>query len=232
MQDREPIIPDHIWSLPRKPAGLPDVLSRNRDDVLVLREPYGDRARPVLLATMALAASFALGWAGALNWPEVANLLAVDHIAQKEAPSPPIAEARSGGKIEGVRKTASTSDLRTAAPATVGSIPKASAASPGGARLPADPSSAVFASQANASPAAVATAMKLPLAPAPETRPTTIPGWTVVEVRDGTAVLEGPDGIRMAARGDTIPGVGRVESIVRWGSRWVIATAGGLIATP
>jgi hypothetical protein len=36
----------------------------------------------------------------------------------------------------------------------------------------------------------------------------------------------------MAARGDTIPGVGRVESIVRWGSRWVIATAGGLIATP
>ena len=125
MQDREPIIPDHIWSLPRKPAGLPDVLSRNRDDVLVLREPYGDRARPVLLATMALAASFALGWAGALNWPEVANLLGVDQIAQKEAPSPPIAEAKSGGKIEGVRKTASTSDLRTAAPATVGSIPKA-----------------------------------------------------------------------------------------------------------
>ena len=162
MQDREPIIPDHIWSLPRKPAGLPDVLSRNRDDVLVLRGPYGDRARPVLLATMALAASFALGWAGALNWPEVANLLGVDQIAQKEAPSPPIAEARSGGKIEGVRKTASTSDLRTAAPATVGSIPRPSAASPGGARLPADPSSAAFASQANTSPAAVAMAMKLP----------------------------------------------------------------------
>ena len=37
----------------------------------------------------------------------------------------------------------------------------------------------------------------------------------------------------VAARsGDTIPGVGRVESIVRWGSRWVIATASGLIATP
>ena len=65
MQDREPIIPDHIWSGCREqPAGLPDVLSRNRDDVLVLREPYGDRARPVLLATMALAASFGLGWAG------------------------------------------------------------------------------------------------------------------------------------------------------------------------
>jgi hypothetical protein len=233
MQDREPIIPDHIWSLPRKPAGLPDVLSRNRDDALVLREPYGDRARPVLLATMALAASFGLGWAGALNWPEAANLLGIDQIAQIEAPPPRTAEARPGGRTEGVRKTASTSDLRTAAPATVGSIPKASAASPGGARLPADPSSAVFASQANASPAAVAMAMatRPPLAPAPETRPTTIPGWTVVEVRDGTAVLEGPDGIRMAARGDTIPGIGRIESIVRWGNRWIVATAHGLIAT-
>ncbi|XSC45026.1 hypothetical protein ACF1BQ_001680 [Bradyrhizobium sp. RDT10] len=73
--------------------------------------------------------------------------------------------------------------------------------------------------------------MRQPLVAAPETRPATIPGWTVVDVRDGTAVLEGPDGIRMAARGDTIPGIGRVESIVRWGNRWVIATASGLIAT-
>ena len=95
MQDREPISLGHIWSkdvagsaLPRQPAGLSDVLSRNRDDVLVLRGPYGHRARPVLLATMALAASFGLGWAGALNWPEVANLLGVDRIAHQEAPSP------------------------------------------------------------------------------------------------------------------------------------------------
>ena len=63
--------------------------------------------------------------------------------------------------------------------------------------------------------------MRQPPVAAPETRPATIPGWTVVDVRDGTAVLEGPDGITMAARGDTIPGVGRVDSIVRWGSRWV-----------
>ena len=91
--------------------------------------------------------------------------------------------------------------------------------------------SAVFASQANTSPAAVAMATKPSLAPAPETRPTTIPGWTVVEVRDGTAVLEGPEGIKMAARGDTIPGIGRIDSIVRWGNRWIVATAHGLIAT-
>ena len=218
MQDREPIIPDHIWSLPRKPAGLPDFLSRNRDDVLVLREPYGARARPVLLATMALAASFGLGWAGALNWPEVASLLDVELIAQKDAPSSSIAEAKPGGRTESVRKAASTSDLRNAAPATVGSIPKPSAMA----------ASAVL-SQAPTNPVAMAT--RPPLAPAPETRPTTIPGWSVVEVRDGTAVLEGPEGIKMAARGDTIPGIGRIESIVRWGNRWIVATAHGLIAT-
>ena len=53
----------------------------------------------------------------------------------------------------------------------------------------------------------------------------------MVEVRDGTAVLEGPDGIKMAARGDMVPGIGRIDSIVRWGNRWIVATAHGLIAT-
>ena len=32
------------------------------------------------------------------------------------------------------------------------------------------------------------------LTPTPDTRPTTIEGWTVREVIDGTAVLEGPSG--------------------------------------
>ena len=32
--------------------------------------------------------------------------------------------------------------------------------------------------------------------------------------------------------GDTVPGVGRVYSIVRWGNRWIVAAANGLIATP
>ena len=70
------------------------------------------------------------------------------------------------------------------------------------------------------------------LNPAPETRPTTIEGWTLREVTNGTAVLEGPDGIRRVARGDTIPGVGKVESIFRWGSRLIVATSRGLISTP
>src|SRR6185312_12683279 len=166
--------------------------------------------------------SFGLGWAGGLNWPQFASELGLVVVAQKETPAPRISDARSGGRTEGPRKTASASD----SPAIVGSIPKPSALLPSGARPVAGPMS-----QANAGPSAAAIAMRQPLVAAPETKPATIPGWMVVDVRDGTAVLEGPDGIRMAARGDTIPGLGRVESIVRWGNRWVIATASGLIAT-
>jgi hypothetical protein len=236
MQDREPSTLEHSWSediaagaLPRQPASLwdalrRDVLRRDRDDVLLVRTPYDGRGLTGLLAAMALAASFALGWSGALNWPDVETMLGLGHVAQKEAPSPHVAEAKPAGRPEGARKSASTPDLRTVAPATVGSISKPSAAS---GRASAEPSNPVLA----AVPSAVAMAVKPALAPPPETRPTTIPGWSVVEVRDGTAVLEGPDGIRMAARGDTIPGVGRIDSIVRWGNRWIVATANGLIAT-
>ncbi|MEH2515048.1 hypothetical protein V1279_000621 [Bradyrhizobium sp. AZCC 1610] len=229
MQDREPSTVESIlsgnvvagqWREQR--ANLWNFVKPDRDEVLVVREPFGDRARTALLVTVAAVASFGLGWAGGLNWPQFANTLDPVAVAQNETPSPRISEARSSGRIEGTRKTASASD----APAIVGSIPKPSALLPGGARPSASP-----ASQANASPSAAAIAMRQPLVAAPETRPATIPGWTVVDVRDGTAVLEGPDGIRMAARGDTIPGIGRVESIVRWGNRWVIATASGLIAT-
>jgi hypothetical protein len=229
MQDREPSTFESIWpgnvvdgQQPKQPASLWNFLTPDRGEVLVVREPFGARARTALLVAAALVASFGLGWAGGLNWPQFASELGLVEVAQNEAPSPRISEARSSGKSEGTRKTASASD----SPAIVGSIPKPSAALPAGARPSASP-----ASQANAGPSAAALAMRQPVVAPPETKPATIPGWTVVDVRDGTAVLEGPDGIRMAARGDTIPGIGRVESIVRWGNRWVIATAGGLIAT-
>ena len=70
------------------------------------------------------------------------------------------------------------------------------------------------------------------LAPTPETRPTTIKGWTLREVANGTAVLEGPNGVWRATPGQTVPGVGRVDSIVRWGNRLIVATSRGLISTP
>jgi hypothetical protein len=64
-------------------------------------------------------------------------------------------------------------------------------------------------------------------APAPETGPTTIASWTVREVTNSTAVLQGPAGTWRVTLGDTVPGLGKVTSIVRWGSGWVVATSAG-----
>jgi hypothetical protein len=68
--------------------------------------------------------------------------------------------------------------------------------------------------------------------PTPETRPTTIEGWTLREVVNGVAVIEGPNGVWKVTPGQAVPGVGRVDGIVRWGNRLVVATSRGLISTP
>jgi hypothetical protein len=72
----------------------------------------------------------------------------------------------------------------------------------------------------------------VPQKPVPETKPTTIDGWSVRNVQRSTAVLVGPTGVWTAARGDNVPGVGTINSIVRWGDRWIVATSRGLISSP
>ena len=69
------------------------------------------------------------------------------------------------------------------------------------------------------------------LSAAPETKPTTIAGWTVGNVNGDRAVLVGPDRVWTVKRGDNIPGLGQINSIVRWGNRWIVATSSGLIST-
>ena len=64
-----------------------------------------------------------------------------------------------------------------------------------------------------------------------ETRPTTMAGWVIREVNGNTAVLEGPNGVWRANQGDIIPSIGKIDSIVRWGDRWIVATSKGLIST-
>ncbi len=221
MQDRAPSPLGSIWPadladgrLPERSADLWDVSGENHDAAVLLREPLRDRIRTLTAAAVALAATFALGWTGGLSWHQLAGTSHVGPTAQRDIAAPRVAELKP--RSEGPRRSAVASE-----PSVTGSIPKTNA------RLPA---LAAATTPVNTPP--VALAMKQPLAPAPETRPTTIPGWSVVEVRDGTAVLEGPEGVRMAARGDIIPGLGRVDSIVRWGNRWIVATASGLIATP
>jgi hypothetical protein len=179
-----------------------DFPSPNQDEILALLKPSDDRTRTIILVASALVVGLGLGWACG------ANITAFNSLPQRETPSPRFPETKSSGKSEGVRKTASTASLQPA--------PAASTVSP------------------VAAPVAKAEVMttREPMAPVAETRPTTIEGWTVLEVRGGTAVLEGPDGVRTAIRGDTVAGIGRIDSIVRWGNRWIVATASGLIASP
>ena len=61
-------------------------------------------------------------------------------------------------------------------------------------------------------------------------KPSPAEGWAVREVYDGVAVLE--DRKRRLVEvgpGDTVPGVGRIESIERRGKNWVVVTKQGTI---
>jgi hypothetical protein len=201
---------------PTQPASITpwDFSSRSRDDVLMSASGDGGRGRRAWLVAAAFAAVFGLGWAGGATWHRFSNLeAAFNPPMQKVSYSRGIADAeiKSAAKTDGlVRKTTSTTGLQ-------------------GTHLVAASSRAASVVQANTNLPAALVPPRETMVPAPETRPTTIEGWTV---RDVQAILEGPDGVRTAARGDTVPGVGRIDSIVRWGSRWIVATASGLIATP
>jgi hypothetical protein len=230
LEEIRPAEADGSCEVPRQPATLGpwDFSSPNGDEVLALLKPDGDRKRTIWLVAGALVAGFGLGWASGFSWYGPANISALNPITQAETPSRRIAETKSGGKSEGARKTASTLGLRT--PSSISAKPLA--ASSDGAHLSVDSSSTASpAIQADMTPTGSIAPMG-PVMPAPETRPTTIEGWSVLDVRGGTAVLGGPDGVRMAMRGDSVPGIGRIDSIVRWGNRWIIATDSGLIATP
>jgi hypothetical protein len=95
-----------------------------------------------------------------------------------------------------------------------------------------DARTAAIPPQKNASVSPSATVHRRPTTPFPETKPTTIDGWVVREVANGTALLQGPNGVWKVARGDTVPGLGTVDSIVLWGSRWIVATSRGLVTAP
>lgn len=114
----------------------------------------------------------------------------------------------------------------------VSSVPAKSVGTAPLSRLASKDSS--VASRRTASTGAAVKEVRTPteLTPTPETRPTTIEGWTLREVVNGTAVIEGPNGVWKVTPGQTVPGVGRVNSIVRWGNRFIVATGRGLISTP
>lgn len=197
-----------------------DHLSPIREEALQLLQPNREWTRAAWIAGIALLAGFALGWAGSTSWNNSPAVASSDEAIQKDS-SPRRAEARPSTKADAARKQAALGAGSNNSPKpsfmtrSDGEAPRTTGALSANPGLPATPPVA-----------------REPVVAAPETRPATVEGWTVREVRGGTVVLEGPDGIRTGSAGDTVPGVGRIDSIVRWGNHWIVATAIGLIASP
>lgn len=63
-------------------------------------------------------------------------------------------------------------------------------------------------------------------------KPAIVEGWTLHEVYNGAAIIEGPNQRFLEIRpGAAIPGVGRVEAIERRGKTWTVVTSKGLITS-
>jgi hypothetical protein len=227
-----------------KPAPAWDEIDVADRDEFVARTPSAViRAfRPAVVAA-GLVVALVLGWAG--GWGSYHAFAPAPASAPLERTS--VADCALGSGQDGCAAAKSDREAAQAAAPLQKAVPAANGAGRGHEPARAAPQQAApppsrdasTAQQAAASPTTTGAVSRerarmspRPVA-VPETRPTTIEGWTVREVVGGTTVvLEGPDGVWRASRGETVPGVGRVDSIVRWGNRWIVATSRGLISTP
>jgi hypothetical protein len=78
---------------------------------------------------------------------------------------------------------------------------------------------------------ATAAAAPVPLpAPKPEiARLPTVEGWVLRDVENGSALIEGRQGMYEVYAGDPVPGLGRVDAIRKQDGKWVVVTSKGLI---
>ena len=209
---------------PTQPASISpwDLSSCSRDDVLMTVSGNGRGGRSAWLLGAALVAVFASGWIAGANWHHFSEIETAFNLpTQKVTYLRHVPYSGTKASDADAKPTAKTDSLVRKAISTTGSL----GAQPPGASPRTAPVVPANSNAASLPP-------REPMVAVPETRPTTIEGWTVREVRGATAILEGPDGVWTVTRGDTVPGIGRIDSIVRWGSRWIVATANGLIATP
>jgi hypothetical protein len=137
------------------------------------------------------------------------------------------AQAEPAAKLAKLSET--VEKLRTAAVAAPAAAPVAAApAAPVAvaAAAPAAPKESTGSIQtANAGPAQV----PLP-APKPEVaRLPTVEGWVLRAVGNGSALIEGGQGVFEVYAGDPIPGLGRIDAIRKQDGRWVVITSRGLI---
>ena len=129
------------------------------------------------------------------------------------------AQAEPAAKLAKLSET--VEKLRTASVAAPAAAPVAAAAA-----VPVAPKESTGSIQtANAAP------VQVPLpAPKPEVaRLPTVEGWVLRDAGNGSALIEGRQGIFEVYAGDPIPGLGRVDAIRKQDGRWVVVTSRGLI---
>ncbi len=71
-----------------------------------------------------------------------------------------------------------------------------------------------------------------PAAPAPKpeiARLPTVEGWSLIEVGNGGATMEGRAGVFEVYASDPVPGLGRLDAIRKQDGRWVVVTSKGLV---
>ena len=129
------------------------------------------------------------------------------------------AQAEPAAKLAKLSET--VEKLRTASVAAPAAAPVAAAAA-----APVAPKESTGSIQT-----ANAGAAQVPLpAPKPEVaRLPTVEGWVLRDAGNGSALIEGRQGIFEVYAGDPIPGLGRVDAIRKQDGRWVVVTSRGLI---
>ena len=202
-----------------------DIRAPRRDEFTLAAASAGAPWLHPALVTGALAVALGVGWiAGASSSRFFASAPAAPSLQQASAPSC----AREPSQE--IACAAKTDRQAMAGAAAKAAGPGASGLTRGHERSRSPQLATAAANKDPLTTNSIASAAARPVA-VPETRPTTIEGWTIREVVGGTVVLDGPSGAWRAAQGDTVPGIGRIDSIVRWGSRWIVATTKGLIST-
>jgi hypothetical protein len=216
-------------------AWIGEVRAPNQDDALSSLVPRDGGGLRIGLLTAMLIGALGLGWWTGL-W-EPSRFLKSDpvstplqQIALPDRAPPALDQQTPSGAPDNQVSSPAGSDLGTKG---LGSEP--TPRTDQGVVSPADTVPTTAQKTTGTKPAVVPRAREKKAlnrpTPTPDTRPTTIEGWTVRNVSGGTAVLQGPDGVRRVSVGDTVPGAGRIDSIVRWGNRWIVATSKGLITT-
>jgi hypothetical protein len=198
---------------------------------------------PVTLRSLsiggALVVAFGLGWACAaiFNSNPDASPIPLDQQADLSPGKPDVEkDVRRNHRVANAAAPSNPAPAESNKPKLSASAANARLISSAVAQVHAEPQSMPSQGMQKSSPSRAPSASSdsdppLPLSPVPETKPTTIAGWSVREVYGEKIVLAGPDRAWTVKTGDTVPGVGRIDSIVRWGNRWIVATTAGLIST-